>query len=313
MIDRNNKNQMVVFAFVTGAILIFDILTIIINAFMVPYLDGFGLPDILIYIKTGVFLCIFVIIISWLVSDRVKISKDNLKSIMYVGLVTIIAYFFSLFMYKYILLLDTATIIKEHVLNGNPSLIYDFSVRNFKALTYITKIYGGLNSELVLFAEAMVFQVVCIQFGDVKVEEEPKHVYDAFLFDKILLPVYVAIVISAFLSLNLFVMLYDFYSAIQMAIGLTAFAFAIPGLVTSVRFFNTKDHSITRSEFLGRYQMIRTISTLEIVLFSFIAIFEFMNFFLERTSYRMIPAILALALSIFALIRVNKSIALENK
>ena len=66
MISRNNETKMRHLLYVIGAILFFDIMIIITNLYIAPVLEGFGLPDILIYLKTLTFLILFIVISVWI-------------------------------------------------------------------------------------------------------------------------------------------------------------------------------------------------------------------------------------------------------
>ncbi|MCK7489055.1 MAG: hypothetical protein MZU79_01520 [Anaerotruncus sp.] len=99
-----NRQTVFLIAIITGTILAFDLFTIITNLYVAPVLEGFGLPDILIYMKTAVFLVLWVLFTLWLVSNKTRLNKANIKSLMIVGIATIAAYFVSLYIYKYYLL-----------------------------------------------------------------------------------------------------------------------------------------------------------------------------------------------------------------
>src|SRR3989339_858492 len=198
MLDRANKNKIIVFASIVGGILVFDLFTVISNIFVAPLLDGYGLPDILIYLKTVVFLFLFIILFVWIKNENFKLTKTSLKIFSLVGLALIIAYFLSLYMYKYVLILETTQIIKTNILNGNPNLVYEFSRINYKTLSYVQMLFAGFNSELIIFAEAMILQLLVVSIDKYVVTDEPTHIYDPFLFDGKLFPLFFTLTIAAF-------------------------------------------------------------------------------------------------------------------
>lgn len=313
MLSRSNQGKLIFFIVIVAIIFAFDVFTIITNLFVAPYLDGYGLPDIFIYLKTFVFLSLLLVLAVWLSNKHIKLSKSNLKVLMYIALAMIIAYFLSLFMYKYVLLLDTAHIIKFKILYGNPSLIYDFSTINYKTLTYINTIFGGFNSEVVLFVEAMVFEGLCLTIDKLQVTEEPVHNYDSFLFDDVLFPLTLLLVVASFLSMNIFLLRYDLLGSFEMAIGITGFAFSLPALFAAFKLYRTKNHSCTRSFFTGTYKFIMFVAILSTILFAALTILNFSFLYVDRSTYRLISSFAAFVIAVIILFRVRKTLALENK
>ncbi len=313
MLSRINKGKLLVIAIMAGIILIFDILTIITNIYIAPILEGFGLPDILIYMKASVFLLLFVVLIIWLKNKDFKLTRSNLKVIAYIGFAMIAAYFLSLFMYKYVLLLDTADIIKDRILNGNPALIYDLSAINYKTLTYITTIFSGFNSEIILFAEALIFQLCIFSIGKMEIVDEPNHAYDPFLFDNLVFPLFSALIISSFLSINLFLFRFDLLGSIEMAVAIIGFTVVLPGLIPSFTLYRTRHQDCTRSFFTSTYKLLLIISIIGVVIFAVLFGVNVVFITLGRGSYRVSTALLSFILSVVLFVRTKKVLALENK
>jgi len=313
MLSRINKGKLLVIAIMVGIILVFDILTIITNIYIAPILQGFGLPDILIYMKTLVFLLLFVVLIIWLNNKDFKLTRSNLKVIAYIAFAMIAAYFLSLFMYKYVLLLDTADIIKDRILNGNPALIYDLSAINYKTLTYITTIFSGFNSEIILFAEALIFQLCIFSIGKMEIVDEPNHVYDPFLFDNLVFPLFSALIISSFLSINLFLFRFDLLGSIEMAVAITGFTVVLPGLIPSFTLYRTRHQDCTRTFFTSTYKLLLIISIIGVVVFAVLFGVNVIFYTLGRGSYRVSTALLSFILSVVLFVRTKKVLALENK
>ena len=313
MLSRINKGKLLVIAIMAGIILIFDILTIITNIYIAPILEGFGLPDILIYMKASVFLLLFVVLIIWLKNKDFKLTRSNLKVIAYIAFAMIAAYFLSLFMYKYVLLLDTADIIKDRILNGNPALIYDLSAINYKTLTYITTIFSGFNSEIILFAEALIFQLCIFSIGKMEIVDEPNHAYDPFLFDNLVFPLFSALIISSFLSINLFLFRFDLLGSIEMAVAIIGFTVVLPGLIPSFTLYRTRHQDCTRSFFTSTYKLLLIISIIGVVIFAVLFGVNVVFITLGRGSYRVSTALLSFILSVVLFVRTKKVLALENK
>jgi len=313
MLDRANKNKIIVFASIVGGILVFDLFTVISNIFVAPLLDGYGIPDILIYLKTAVFLFLFIILFVWIKNENFKLTKTSLKIFSIVALALIIAYFLSLYMYKYVLILETTQIIKTNILNGNPSLVYEFSRINYKTLSYVQMIFAGFNSELIIFAEAMVLQLIVTSIEKYVVTDEPTHVYDPFLFDGKLFPLFFILTIAAFGSLNIFLLRYDMLGALEMAIGIAGFAVVFPALFPSMHIYKTRNGECTKSYFTGTYTLLLVLSILAILFFTALFGLNVMFITSGRGTYRIISSFIALVLSVIIVIRVQKIISLENK
>lgn len=296
-----------------GVVLAFDIATIISNIFISPILEGYGLPDVLIYSKTFVFLLFFIILIVWRRSSKFNLTKPTLKILLYLSLFTIVAYFSSLYLYKYVLIVDTADIIKNNILYGNPYLIFDFSTRNYKTLTYITTIFGGFNSEIILFVEAMILEFFCIQASHYEVQEEKAHAYDIFLYDSMIFNLFAVLALSSFLSINLFVFRYDLMGSIEMAIAIFSFMLVISGIFPIYKLNKTRGLPVTKSFFAGTYRLILVISIL--VLLSSVALFVINNIYigLGTGNYRIATTTISVLASIILIYKIRSKMILDNK
>ena len=313
MLSRSNHSMMGKIAALSGVVLLLDIFTIISNLFVAPILDGYGLPDILIYIKTVIFLILFVVSLIWLKNDHVKLTKSTLKLLMLIGIAIIAAYFLSLYLYKYILIVDTASIIKNKILNGNPALILDFSGQNYKTLTYVTTIFGGFNSEIILFFQALFFQASVFAIDKMDIEKEPVHVYDTFLFDVWVFPLYSLFALASFLSLNIFEWRYDFIRSAEMFIAIAGFAAVLPGLIPAFKIYQLRNTECTRSFFIGSYRLLLITSLLGFVIFIGLFIINLYLSSINIGSYRLISSLIAILLAAIIAYRVRRILSLENK
>ena len=77
---QTNRNRLILIAVISGFIVLFDIFTIISNIYVAPVLEGYGLPDIFIYLKLAIFLTIFLTAFSWPNKRKPTLSKDTLKN-----------------------------------------------------------------------------------------------------------------------------------------------------------------------------------------------------------------------------------------
>ncbi|MCF7929959.1 MAG: hypothetical protein K9L02_00435 [Acholeplasmataceae bacterium] len=313
MLNRINQSKIAMITVITGIILVFDILTIITNIYIAPVLEGFGLPDILIYMKTLSFLLLFIILVAWLKNKDAVLTRSNLKIVAYISFALLASYFLSLFMYKYVLILETASIIKNQILQGNPVLVFDFSAINYKTLTYITTIFSGFNSEIILFAEALVFQLCVVSIGRMTLVDEPNHVYDPFLFDNYVFPLFSFLILSSFLSINLFLYRFDTLGSIEMVLALTGFTAVLPGLIPSFTLYTTRHQDCTRTFFKSTYQLLLILSIVAVVVFLALTTLNIYLNYLGRGSYRTISSSISLILAVVLLFRTKKMLYLENK
>lgn len=313
MIHVNNRSRMVVIAIITGIILAFDIFTIITNIYVAPILEGFGLPDILIYLKTAIFLLLFVLVLVWLKQKEPKLTKNTFKLLMVVGILMIGAYFLALYLYKYMLILDTADIIKRRILLGNPDLYLDFSGLNYRTLMNVLTIFGGFNSELILFAEALAFLMCVYSVDQMVLVEEKTHIYDTFMFDVVLFPLVSIWVILSFLSINILNFRFDMPGSLEIGLAVAGFAAIASAVIPSFKIYRNRDNECTQSFFISTYRLLLIIAIFSIVIYLALTILNVTFVSLNRGTYRLISSFLTLIVSIIVLFRVHKILSLENK
>jgi len=313
MIQTTNRSRMVTIAIITGIILVFDLFTIITNIYVAPILEGYGLPDILIYLKTTIFLLLFILVMVWLKQREPKLTKTTFKLLMVVGLLMIAAYFLALYLYKYMLILDTADIIKRRILLGNPDLYLDFSGLNYRTLMNVLTIFGGFNSELILFAETMAF-LMCVYSVDKMSEmEEKKHVYDSFMFDVALFPIIFIWVILAFLSINILSSRFDLLGSLEIGLAVAGFTAVAAAVIPSFKIYRNRDNECTQSFFISTYRLILIVSIFSMILYLILFGLNVSFISLGRGTYRMVSSLLALIFSVIVFFRVKKILSLENK
>ncbi len=312
MLDKS-KIKLSLLTIAVGTILLFDIGTIISNLYIAPILEGYGLPDIFIYLKTLIFLFIFIVLLLWQNKEHFNISKSSLRVMVYLGFFTIVAYFFSLFMYKYVLLLDTASIIRNNILYGNPNLVFDFSAINYKTLTYITTIFGGFNSEIILFVEALLFQFLVMKTKSYEVKEEKTHLYDLFLYDVYVFILFSILTLTAFLSINIFTFRYDSLGSLEMGISIFALILVVSGIMPSYYLYKARSEAVSKSFFKGTYKLLLILVTLSFLAFIGLFILNFIFIELNRGSYRIITSGLSIILSFVLMLKIYLKMSLDNK
>jgi hypothetical protein len=313
MIHANNRSRMVMFAIIAGIIVVFDLFTIITNIYVAPILEGYGLPDILIYLKTAIFLLLFIMVMIWLKQKEPKLTKTTFKLLMVVGILMIGAYFLALYLYKYMLILDTADIIKRRILLGNPDLYLDFSGLNYRTLMNVLTIFGGFNSELILFAEAIAFLMCVYAVDKMDVVEEKTHVYDSFMFDVVLFPLVSIWVILSFLSINILNFRFDILGSLEIGLAVAGFAAIGSAVIPSFKIYRNRDNECTRSFFISTYRLLFIIAIFSIIIYLALTILNFTFISMNRGTYRFVSSLFTFILSIFILYRTFRILSLENK
>lgn len=313
MISQVNRSRLVLISIVSGFIVLFDIFTIISNIYVAPILEGYGLPDIFIYLKLVIFLTIFFVSFMWLTKKGFNLTKDTLKILIVLGVSILILYFISVYLYKYILIIETADIIKDRILNGNPATYLDFSGINYRTLMYILTIFGGFNSELVLFFEGMLLFMLLNTVNQVEIEVEPLHQYDTFMYEAV--PTYLPVlwVVVSFLSINILLYRFDILGSIEMGVAVLAFLFVTASLPNAYGIFRHKNMEVSKSAFVGKHRFILTLSIASILLYVFLFGLNVYFVTIGRETYRIVSSLLALVISISIAIRVKRILNLENK
>lgn len=314
MLVRSNQKLINFILFTSIAILACDIFTVITNIYIAPYLDGYGLPDLLIYIKSIVFIAIITIILLWKKRENYHLAKSTLNLFVLMSFAITFFYFFSLYMYKYVILLDVNEIIRTKILEGNPALVFTFTAENYVKLKYITTIYGGFNSELWLVIELLFLQFSVMKVKALPVEAEDKVKYDNFLFDHVLFPLAILFVIGSFMSINIFQDKYDFLESVMMVIGIAGFILAIPSITSSLKIYRLKNTPVTKTDFVSWYRLLIIVSAIGIILFSVLFGLNIYLFVAQSIfTYRILTTLITLILAGVILLRSLKVMSLENK
>jgi hypothetical protein len=312
MLDKKT-NKLSLLTILVGTILLFDIGTIISNLYISPILEGYGLPDIFIYLKTVIFFVIFVILMLWQNNKGFNLTKTTIRILIFLGFFTIVAYFFSLFMYKYVLIFDTAEIIRNNILYGNPNLVFDFSAQNYKTLSYVTTIFGGFNSEAILFAEALVFEIFLFKSKHYEVKEEKKYEYDLFLFDPTISILFIVLAVISFVSINIFTFRYDELASLEMGISILGFMIVASGISPASQLIKGRGEAVTKSFFRGNYNLLFVLLIISTLIFIGLFTINVVFISLNRGSYRLVTSLIALIISVVLAIKVFIKLRLDNK
>ncbi len=249
----------------------------------------------------------------WQNNKSFNLTKTTVRLLIFLGFFTIVAYFFSLFMYKYVLIFDTAEIIRNNILYGNPNLVFDFSAQNYKTLSYVTTIFGGFNSEAILFAEALVFEIFLFKSKTYEVKEEKKHEYDLFLFDPTISILFIVLAIVSFVSINIFTFRYDELASLEMGISILGFMIVASGISPSAQLIKGRGEPVTKSFFRGNYNLLFVLLILSTIIFAGLFSINVVFISLNRSSYRLVTSLIALIISIVLAVKVYIKLRLDNK
>lgn len=312
MISMERKNKILRYVILYAVILLLDILVIIGNIYIAPILENFGMPDVLIYIKTLISLTGFIIFLLYY-NDKIPLTYEVIKIILYLTFLSIVSYFFSMYLYKYALLSTVSDDILLKILTGNPSLVLDISRTNYNVLQYLITIYSGANSELFLFIQGLFLQFTIIKSKELVLSDEEAFVYDEFLYDKTLKFAIPLLLILSFLSINLFTFRFDLFGLIEMGISLLAFGIILPSVYLISRVSKTKNTLAKPSLFVGSHYYFKFMSIVSIVLFTSLIGINTYFIIVNRGTYRIMTATLALITSIIILVKSHIVLSLQNK
>lgn len=313
MIQRTHRSKIVTITVVTWIIFVIHLFTIVTNLSIATPIEEYGLPDILIYPTALSFLVIGILTSRWLVLPKANLAKGTLKIFMGLALANVFLYFLSLYTYKFTLLSETISIIRYRILEGNPALVFDYSRDNYWTLKSILAIFTGLNSEVILFAEAMVFQVSVFSLRPMELVEEPKYEYDEFLFDRKIVPLSILYVLTAFLSINLLKWTFDALGTLEMTIAITGFLSSMPAIIAAFRIQGLDNNECTRSFFLTNHRLILASTLFGLVMFGSLAVLNVSFFASGRGTYRIVSSVLAFLFALLLFLKSRRSLSLENK
>lgn len=253
MISSNEKNKFKWLLTISSLLLVADFITLTVNINIAPVLDGIGMPDIFIYIKTFFSLVLFVISLLFLKSKRFKIYKSHMVLIGLFAFSSIIFYAFSLFIYKFFLLNSTLESIKFMV-QGSPSFYVYYSLKHYHTIKYVAVIYGNLNSDFVIMCFALGFGYWLNSLKTVEIETGITKNFDSILINRTLYLPAILTVILSFLSINIFKLSYTLTESFEVALSLLSFMFTIPLIYYSTKLKNIHNYTnerLLKSLYLG--------------------------------------------------------------
>ena len=306
MISKTNKNYIYSLLIVLGTIIILSLLTMITLFYITPVLEGYRTPDIILFIKTAFFIFFFIILLTWYKKPNLNLSKDNLKILMIIGFTLSIIYFFSLFLHKYLLISNVAYIIRDHILLGNPNLVFDWSAQNYRTLSHVLSIYSGLNSEIFLLIELLILQFLFLKVNKCELLVEKKVVFDSFLFSNILRFGTLILFVGVFFCFDLVNYSFDILGTMNFTLSFIALLSTIPAIFLSFKIFKEKNKE-SDSSFLNRSYKTLFISLLitaiSLLLLSGLNVYYIIT---SSNTYRIIVSSISILISLALIIIVSR-------
>lgn len=315
MITRFNESKVRLLSYVVLLILVFDILTIISNIYIAPVLQGYGMPDILIYIKLIISFVTYMSLHLWLRDKDRKLSIAWLKMLLYTLLIVTVSYFISLYLYKYYLIDQTATVIRTQILGvyGNTSLLLELSRMNLYSLNYITGLFNGFNSEIILFFEAFLIQMFIYKALQYEILDEKKVIYDPFLYKNYIHFVSIVHFLLAFLSINLFQFRYNLIESIEMGVAFMLFAVTLLQMISSFYIQDGKHTETRPSVFALSHKLMMFLSILSFALAIGLIGINLYYIVTGIGTYRITTTIMIVISSIYLFTVSRKVLEFENK
>lgn len=309
----NNKLMSLVLTLVS-AILFFDAMTAIIYIYIAPDLEVVSTAEVLLYLKLFIALAFFIILLLFKFKYNFNLSKEVLQTFLVTMLVMVIFYFFYLYIYKYFLLIETIDIIKYKIIDGNSSLAVTYSLINLQSLSYVTSIFSGAHSELILFSEALLLLLSIFKVKDVEVVPEKTFNYDTFLFKRIDIPLSILLLILSFLSIRIINIEYEYHEVLELVLGIIAFSASIFVMTSTIKFNKISLDMTSTVTYYRSYVFIMIASSIIACMSSSaLFIYHLISLANGEYNYRTIPSFITLVLAFRFIIRSMKLLNYENK
>lgn len=314
IISKENNKIMSLIFFVVLFSFIMDVIAIITNVYISPSLEKVSFAEVLIYFKATISLIMLILLAYWRRSKYFKLAIQVVQMFLISLFVVLIFYFLYLYIYKFFLLEETISIIKDRILNGNPALAFEYSRENLRTLNYIFAIYISTNSELMLFFQALFMTLVIYKSKDLIHVHEDEHHYDEFLFSHVDLPASLVVLILSFLSLRILEVQYDVSDLLELIISIAGFVFAIPLFISTLRIALISDTQTCTKTFFRTHHTTTMLSALAVCAISItLFIYHISSIPIAGFNYRIVTTIAGAIVSIYLIIRSRYVLSLENK
>lgn len=314
VISRNNKKIMNLILYVAVISFIMDILAIITHVYIAPSLGKISLAEILIYFKATISLFIIIIMSFWHRNKYFKLATQVVQMLLVSLLVVTIFYFIFLYGYKFFLLEETISIIRDRILNGNPATAFDFSRQNLRTLKYLFSIYVSSNSEIMLFFQSLLMCLSIVKVKHLVAIDEIENHYDEFLFSKLDFPISIIVMLLSFLSLRVLTLQYEPSELLELIISISGFVFAIPLLISTIKIKSiSQSQTCTRTFFKTHFTTMLVSAIAVSIIFTTLFIYHVSSISVNGLNYRTFTTIATVIFSMLLVLRARYALSLENK
>jgi hypothetical protein len=255
---------------------------------MVARPDNYSLLDVLLLVNAFAFLLFYIVLRSIRTTRRFTINMVTLKQIMRVLLMSMLFYYIAAFMEIFTNVDNTALIISEKILQGNPALALNFSVINFQTLDYVMSLFRGIHSPLVLLFILLYFQKLFYDTHKIDRLEEQEKTYDPFLYDKTIPFAWTMLMVLTFLSMNLITLNYDLFGALEMLMSIPLFMLSFLGVIPSFIWQQTIHKKTTPSVMTYNHRFLRKLLGIIAIFTISLGIYHYVSYTQETLSYRYI-------------------------
>lgn len=312
MLSKNNQSFFLISTIITGFIAAFDLAIIIILFKATPVMEGYALSEALIFIKFTLFLTLFIVQLFFLLRPHGSLNKHKFNMLLVTAFIVTITYVITMYVYKFTLIVEVASILRNHIITGNPALAVSYSILGYQKLYYIIILYFGIASELILFVQILLLIYLIYKTRKLETLNEEIHTYDHFIFERRFIYLALPMTILMVLSLDIFTIQYDLPGIIKMGLGMTGTFMLIP-VWSAINSIHNAYENQTKTFVRSHYQSIIIYSS--IIFVTLIGVGIILLFFdsLEQISYKIYlvlgASVIALLISTLSVLKLN----LENK
>jgi len=270
---------------------------------------GYNVVDMILIIKFIGVLSLFITLFWWNHNKDNDVLKDQVVVHTKYIFVISIFYFLISYLFKYSIILEVMDILRNKMIEGNSSLLLNFAVYSYNTLKYVQGVYQSFSSELVLMFELIFITWSLRNMMSLETDPEDEVQYDSFLHNPYLKYVSLLLLISSFLSINLFEYVFDFSGAVMFLVSSFIFSLQIPLFYFVRSLSNTEKNSSTKSHFRTFHRLSLLLSVITIV--GYIVYLGLLIVFINGTgNYRFITTIISLALSSYMTYRLYHTLRL---
>jgi len=254
MVD-SSKNKLLLLQYSLFLYFILFFLNLVYMNIMIERPQGIFLSDILLWIQL-IFVMVSYFYLKAFQKNKTTFVVSIYKKIVFGFLLLLIIYFISVYLQSYLLIDETLVIIRDKILRGNSALILNFSNVNYTTLSYVVGLLQSMNSPLIILFMALWTMRFYYRADHVDTILETSKRYDDFVYTLFIPLFWFIVMISSFLSINLLTLEYTWQESIEMLLSIPLFMMAMIGWLVSLKWYQTKNKSITPSEMTSAHRFL---------------------------------------------------------